>query len=36
MMAKRKAEEHIESEGKRKKKKKLVTPRPACSWVHFR
>lgn len=35
MMAKRKAEEHIESEGKRKKKKKLVTPRPACSWVHF-
>ncbi|KAJ9183204.1 hypothetical protein P3X46_007101 [Hevea brasiliensis] len=35
MMAKRKAEEHIELEGKRKKKNKLVTPRPACSWVHF-
>ncbi|XP_015583002.2 uncharacterized protein LOC8268630 [Ricinus communis] len=33
---KRKAEDKIELEGKRKKKKnQLSTPRPACSWVHF-
>jgi hypothetical protein len=34
---KRKAEDDIESAEKRKRKKnKCPTPRPACSWVHFR
>ncbi|XP_057971660.1 uncharacterized protein LOC131160238 isoform X2 [Malania oleifera] len=34
-MQKRKVQEHIVSEGKKKKKKQVTTPRPACSWVYF-
>ncbi|XP_024928861.3 uncharacterized protein LOC107416263 isoform X1 [Ziziphus jujuba] len=38
-LVKRKADEYIATEGKRKKKKKKNkqsnTPRPACSWVYF-
>lgn len=36
-MGKRKEQDIGEPEGSRKKKKKQVAnPRPACSWVHFR
>ncbi|XAR51482.1 Phosphoprotein phosphatase [Bertholletia excelsa] len=36
VLEKRKGEEFIMLEGNKKKKKKQVTkPRPACSWVHF-
>ncbi|XP_052204591.1 uncharacterized protein LOC127809656 [Diospyros lotus] len=36
VMGKRKGEELIAPEGNKKKKKKQIsTPRPACSWVHF-
>ncbi|KAL3526986.1 hypothetical protein ACH5RR_011642 [Cinchona calisaya] len=36
ILEKRKEPENRESEGSRKKKKRQVsTPRPACSWVHF-
>ncbi|KAI4352619.1 hypothetical protein L6164_006854 [Bauhinia variegata] len=35
-MVKQRVEQHIMSEGKKKKKKKEVSiPRPACSWVYF-
>lgn len=33
---KRKGEELVVPEGNKKKKKQVNTPRPACSWVHFR
>lgn len=38
MLVKRNAEENVVLEGKRKRKKKkqVTTPRPACSWVYFR
>lgn len=37
MLVKRNAEENVVLEGKRKrrKKKQVTTPRPACSWVYF-
>jgi len=34
-----KVEQHVTTEGQRKKnkrKKQVLVPRPACSWVYFR